>query len=384
MAVTNLRAGLLAAVVLACLGLPAPAAEFDLDSVDGTIASDEADGFAAIPPVPSPDDQDGSLLDMPSLASECYECPADGSRCDNCPPAPYGVVNRLIDNKDACWTLRVDALLLWRNAPRSRPLFETSTGNRTALDAHQLNSAPAAGPRFSLFRTDGCGDALEATYFRAANFRAYTSLPPVTDGYVPTFGPAPAAYETASGNLGSSLQSFELNGRMTVLPILQLLGGFRWFEWNESMQLVGSSSTFVPPIRDVVNTSCINSLYGYQIGFDSLVLSTNWLRLEGLMKGGAYFNNAVQTTTANTGFGPYSNRVNTPHAASFLGEVGLTGVVPITRNLDLRVGYLGLWLEGIAQPTLQPLALDPAVPTKLNTTGGVVVQGVTIGLDGRW
>ena len=367
--------GLLTAASLAVsVSAPLPAAEFDHDPSAGTMIA-EGESF--------PDDDtlrtepgryDSEGLYEPEADPTLVDC-QPGCSCKNCDP-PYGMINRLIDNKHACWTFRTDALLLWRDSPRSRPLFDTFPGGLTALNANQLNSTPAAGPRFSLFRTNGCGDALEATYFRAANFRAQNTLPTVSSGYAPAFVPSQATYDSASANLGAALQSFELNGRMTVAPWIQLLGGFRWFQWQETLQL-----TTVP--ADVVDVACMNDLYGYQIGFDSLLLSTKWLRLEGLMKGGAYYNNSRQTTTANIGGSPFSTRADTPKGAAFVGEVGLTGVMPITRNIDFRVGYLGLWLQGLAQPTNQTASLDPKAAT-LNTTGTAVVQGVTLGMEGRW
>jgi hypothetical protein len=370
---------LLTAALLAALVAPSlPAADFELGPPPGTlIAEGEEFSEDAVPEgvtMAEAGGYDGDGFSEP----EAYPAPGDcqpGCGCKNCDP-PYGMVNRLIDNKQATWTFRTDALLLWRDSPRSRPLFDTSPGGLTALNANQLNSTPAAGPRFSLFRTNGCGDALEATYFRAANFRAQSTLPTVSSGYAPAFVPSPATYDSASANLGAALQSFELNGRMTVASWVQLLGGFRWFEWQETLQL-----TTVP--SDIADVSCMNSLYGYQIGFDSLLLSTNWLRLEGLMKGGAYYNNSRQVTTATVGGIPFATRADTPKGAAFLGEVGLTGVVPITRNIDFRVGYLGLWLQGIAQPTTQAQTTDPNAAT-LNTTGTAVVQGVTLGMEGRW
>ncbi len=350
----------------------APAVEFENAGVSETIAADDADwsGLAQdAEPWIAQGDESQTLVGC----SRC--CPEDNCHGE-CGEPPYGAVNRLIDNKHACWTLRTEALLLWRDSPRSKPLFDTAPDGLTALNANQLNSTPAAGPRFSLFRTNGCGDALEATYFRAANFRAQSTLPSTTAGYAPAFLPSATTYDSASADLGAALQSFELNGRMSVANWIQLLGGFRWFEWRETLQL-----TTVP--LDVTNASCMNSLYGYQIGFDSLLLSTNWLRLEGLMKGGAYYNNACQVTTATISGAPFATRADTPKGAAFLGEVGLTGVMPITRNIDFRVGYLGLWLQGIAQPTNQTQSPDPAAAT-LNTTGTAVVQGVTLGLEGRW
>lgn len=142
---------------------------------------------------------------------------------------PLGFVNRLIDNKEARWTLRVDGLLSWRNSPRQQPLYETIRTGRTALNAHHIDSKPAGGRRFSLFRTDGCGDALEATYFRAANFRGTDTLPYVADGYAPIYA-LQVPVDTVSANLGSSIKSFELNGRAALCSTIQLLGEFRWVE----------------------------------------------------------------------------------------------------------------------------------------------------------
>lgn len=371
---------------------PAAAEEFELATPEGTIVTEGA-------PLPG-ELAEGLATDDPSFLSDglgypedaaCQDCPhgascRHGSRCDKCAP-PYGMVNRLIDNKEACWTLRIDALLLWRNSPRQQPLYQTLPGGLTALDAHQINSTPAGGPRFSLFRTDGCGDALEATYFRAANFRGRDTLATAVDGYAPIYAPA-VPVDTVAANLGSSIQSFELNGRTTLGQRIQLLGGFRWVEWNESLSTVGSSTSGLFPYNETASIGCINSLYGYQIGFDSLLLTTNWLRVEGLMKGGAYYNNAVaQLSGSSQGISPYSGRLGSPHGAAFVGEIGLTGVIPLHRNLDFRFGYLGLWLESLAQPTTQYAnqTFDPAQPTpKLDLTGGVVLQGLTLGLEGRW
>ena len=77
-----------------------------------------------------------------------------------------------------------------------------------------------------------------------------------------------------------------------------------------------------------------------------------------------------------------------PVSGAFAGELGFTGVMPITRNLDFRFGYFGLWLSGIAQPTqqLSGQQLTPGLPVvgTINANGGVVVQGVSLGLEGRW
>ena len=122
------------------------------------------------------------------------------------------------------------------------------------------------------------------------------------------------------------------------------------------------------------------------------------MRLEGLVKAGAYYNAANQSSAYDYqsfqsgapifGFSR-AITVNGPAGAAFTGEVGLTGVVPLRRNLDLRLGYFGLWLQGLAQPTRQLSGqnltqfLLPSTGT-LTTNGGVVLQGVSLGLEGRW
>ena len=310
----------------------------------------------------------------PHEGDGCEHCEAQegfwwGRRCDACDP-PYGMVNRLIDNKEACWTFRAESLLLWRNAPRSREMssFIPITG---LPNADVLNSPGAAGPRFSIFRTDGCGDALEATYFRVANWRAQNTT---SDGGQGLF----------FSNLGSAAQSFELNGRTTLHPWFQLLGGFRWFQWQENLT-VNYQPDPASPITDSASLGTINDLYGYQIGFDSLLLSTSWMRVEAIMKGGAYYNRNRLASTVGGTTSPLQATVGADSAA-FVGELGMTGVMPLTRNIDFRFGYLAFWLEGLAQPTNQFRSgqYDPTVPIVVDTTGSTVLQGLTLGLEGRW
>jgi hypothetical protein len=94
---------------------------------------------------------------------------------------------------------------------------------------------------------------------------------------------------------------------------------------------------------------------------------------------------------ADSGGGLQSQGVSiagTPASCAFVGELGFTGIVPITDCLDFRFGYFGLWLSGIAQPTQQLSGqtlnlVDPPIGS-LNMRGGTLVQGVSLGLEGRW
>ena len=341
-----------------------------------------------------------------SLGNACIDGLCSRGPLADC--EPQGIFQRLARHRKqsgACWTGRADLLLLWRNAPPAVPLvstFNPATGaiGGTALDASQLESALAAGPRFTLMRTNACGHGFETTYFRAFNFRSQEQLPVALDGYALTppgvFGNSFTALSGAGANLGSGIQSFELNGRRQVFHNLALLGGFRWVEWRESLSLVDGAVD--PGTGDVAfddySTNCINSLYGGQIGFDTrLVQLGSWLRVDSWMKGGAYYNNAVQTSSYTSGIvgGAVEPAIQTSAqigAAAFVGELGMMGTIPLTRHLDFQFGYLGLWLESLAQPTNQlfgqTLVANQPPAGSITTTGGTVVQGLTLGLTGRW
>lgn len=352
----------------------------------------------------------------------CDECNA-GRHChrgkccrlaDCDPPGLFQRLAALHDKTGACWTLRTDAIVMWRNAPRNRPLFNafnpiTQTVGLQSLNADTLESDALVAPRMSLFRNDGCGNAIEATYLYAGNFYSERILPVVRDGYVTaapgiygnTWGPAGTALNTASATLLGNLQSAELNGRSSILGgQAQFLAGFRWLQWNEHLLMTDAFSSPPPPApvtttgTDLYSTHCFNNLLGGQIGIDACLLKTSRnIRLDGLVKAGAYYNSAMQRSLygyfsdAPFGFGSQF-RNGSPAACSFVGEVGLTATIPLRQNLDFRCGYFGLWIEGLAQPTNQLSTqtltqFDPPRGT-LDTTGGVILQGVSLGLEGRW
>jgi hypothetical protein len=321
----------------------------------------------------------------------CGSCAGTG--CDHCRRA--ALIDHCGHPRKACWIGRADALILWRNAPPDRPLLNNGLVAGPLLNANGMDSTAAAGPRFSVFRVNNCtGHALEATYLRAANFRSIRPLSAVSEPYelAPPgiFGNELLPFETGNANLGSRLQSFELNRHHCHGQFLRFLAGFRWIEWQEQFTLQGASAG---GINDFYQTNCINDLYGGQIGVDANLLALSWIRFDGLVKAGVYYNNAVQAsqfaTTDPLNPGAASVRVGeSPLSGAFAGEVGFTGVMPITRCLDFRFGYFGLWLSGIAQPTqqLSGQQLTPGQPAEgtINANGGVVLQGVSLGLEGRW
>ena len=308
-------------------------------------------------------------------------CDSCGQMGCNCGSSNHGILGNLCDRQHGCWVGRFDALILWRNAPQSRPLF--TSGGATALDADQLESDVLAAPRISLFHVNQCGYSAEFTYIYAGNF--YGEQNRAVTGYADPgiYGITSPDPTEATATLLGRLQSFEANSRTPVAAgNLQFIAGFRWIQWQEELQIaaIGTGST------ENYLTNCFNDLYGGQIGFDALLYRSNGgIRLEGLIKAGAYYNQAVQHSSTNTS---QLSASGSPASGAFAGEVGLTGVVPIANNWDFRGGYFGLWLESIAQPSrqLSGQRLPPASPpgASLSTIGNLVLQGVSLGIEGRW
>ena len=320
--------------------------------------------------------------------------------------------------EDACWTVRFEALALWRNAPAGRPLFTTLTtdldGNPSigpnVFNANQYQSDPLTAGRLSLARLDECGRGFDASYLYAGTFYSGRSLPYALNGYA--FA-APGIYGNNWGlngtpisamqsTLNGALQSAEINYREPLgWGATRFLGGFRWLQWRENWSMADQFTDPDDPTitgYDTYNTSCLNNLYGGQIGLDSVLWNSGQgLRLEGVVKAGAYYNAASQFSSyeyATTLPFYYTQQIavgRNPAGCAFVGELGLTAVVPLRKNFDLRCGYTGLWLDSIAQPTNQLSGQNlaqkgPGAPPtgSLKTNGTLILQGVSLGLEGRW
>ena len=287
-----------------------------------------------------------------------------------------------------CWTGRADAVMLWRSAPYSRELVRTgpAAGGTPVLNANQLESGMAAGPRIQLFRTDACGNAIEFGYLGAWNFQSNRVLSGTSINAFATdlIGSGNTSFQNGNVDLTSHIQTIEVNSRTPMAAgNVQFICGVRWLEWAESFSL---NTTSGPIFTDNWSSRTVNNLYGGQIGIDALLYSNSWLHVESVLKGGAYWNDALsrQIYQAN-GVGTEVSAYDTPSPAAFVGELGFTGVLPLTSHLDFRFGYLVFWLQGIAQPTRQlSLPVSTTGDPLVLQDGGTVVQGLTLGLEGHW
>ena len=304
------------------------------------------------------------------------------------------IPRRVLDPLDQCptWTGRTDALLLWRSAPQGVGLFD-SLGPGAGLNAADLTSGMAAGPRFTLFRHTGDLGAIEFNYFRVQDFTASRTLPTTDGGYVFADGVLCCNVETplndAGAALASEFQSFELNRRFPTDGRVQWLAGFRWVQWNESLGI--NAVTDLPGQTVDIDTATNNDLYGMQVGLDSILWrngSRFWI--EGLGKAGLFYNRAAQFTSFDLSIPEerIAGGTSTSRAA-FVGELGVTGVWQVNDWLALRTGWVAFWLSGIAQGPNQLaeqclICEDRPIRQATDTGGSVFVNGLTLGLEARW
>jgi len=300
------------------------------------------------------------------------------------------IPRRVLDPLDQCpcWTGRTDALMLWRNAPQGVSLFEPATANPgVGLNAADLTSGMAAGPRFTLFRHTGDTGAIEFNYFRVQDFSgAGTVTGPTTlaDGLlcIPGFG----AFDRASAGLSSELQSFELNRRFPTDGRVQWLAGFRWFQWNDTLALEGVG---LPAGPVTVFNQTNNDLYGFQLGADSILWRPGgrfWV--EGLGKAGIYGNRSAQFTALALDDDVLGAGGTSTSRPAFVGELGVTGVWQVTKCIAIRTGWVAFFLDGLAlgpnQLGQQCLICANSPRQATVTNGCVFVQGISLGLEARW
>lgn len=308
------------------------------------------------------------------------------------------------------WVFRAESLMLWKSDPHAQPLFDSwdpVSGSVTgpALDASQLQTGMAAGPKLTLMRTadDGCG--WEAAWFRAQSFTGSQRLSPTDAGYAVAegtslYGNDFVDLDAVAVESSSAIQSFEWLARLpSWTNRLIWTTGFRWLEWRDRVvigdtyrDLITSEAFF-----DRYDTSTINSLYGLQIGADAVVWRpSSRFRVDGVAKAGVYGNNARQSsayTTDGLGVAETLSVATAMARTAFVGEVGVTAVWQVTDRFAARLGYTGYWLGGIASATrqlpIQDLVINPppdppTVRGATDTGSSVFVQGITLGLETWW
>lgn len=308
------------------------------------------------------------------------------------------------------WVVQTDALFLWQGNIGSRPLYlnnkvTTTQPNpfpppdtlpTTALDINQTANEAAVGPRIGvIFNLDNIY-SVEGNYFNVRAFNGEQSTPPTAGAYQgnnlaglkPIDSPGFQDIDWAQATTNASIMSAELNWRRRTCGPVTWLSGFRWVEWNQSLQVLDSYGTTDPTAvvqSERITTNTINDLYGGQAGADVMLWNNGGpIRFNAVGKAGVFLNNAVQHTNgfSEGQLGPLSAAAQ---QTAFFGELGIFGTWQLTDWLAWRTGYNFFWLSGVAVPVDQLNTTDVLGNTAtINTNGSVFLNGVQFGLESRW
>jgi hypothetical protein len=287
--------------------------------------------------------------------------------------------------KGCQWAMQAEALVLWRNNIEGQPLLAGTDGS-IALDAGDVRTAAAAGPRIGILRNLGCGRAIEGNYFNVGGIQGSTATDGLGAPYTP-IGLADVRFadiESAEYTTRGQIKSAELNYRWCQGRRIIWLTGFRWVEWNETatIDMQGSSGADSP---NNLQANVGNDLYGGQFGCRLKFWDLGKWQVGAVGKAGVFGNTAYQRTTAlvdGDQFAPIGANDNT---VAFFGEVGVNSTLWLNRWLAWRVGYNFFWLQGVATAAEQfPLGNFGSDTASIDSNDAVFLQGFSTGLEARW
>lgn len=233
----------------------------------------------------------------------------------------------------------LDLLVLDRSDADASPLLFDSQTQEVLLDTGDLIKEGEPGVRMGLILFDDCGYDLEISYLGLDTFGESVTRSSNNPIVFPFFGGVPANPQSSyTTRYASELNSGEINLRQRFGSRVALLAGFRFLELNEHFNIVSDAGGFF--------SSTDNDLYGLQIGAD-----VQWLRVRRsvlftTIKAGAYYNNADVSARATSGGGPIQF-IDDEDEMAVVGELAAGLLIPMGPQADFRIGYQGLFLDGV-------------------------------------
>jgi hypothetical protein len=335
---------------------------------------------------------EGTSSNEPKPASCCAEtCFCDEACCDCSPCCP---------TMCPCYYGYVEGLIFFReNGADNQPLVLDQNTGDVLLSVGDLDFGVAGGVRAVVGKQLDCGYTLEVGYFGLFDQIASGGVTGNNDLQIP--GDLGLVVNNFFGadivdvNYSSSIHSVEANllccdywcGRRDGSSICREWApfvGFRYLNFREHFNL---SSTDLQESTTDYDITTHNNLIGAQLGGRYRVGRGRW-SWEAIGKAGIFGNAAEQSAPAIIDFLDVvrrPTRSETGGSVAFVGEINLTGIYHFNEVWGLRAGYNLLWLEGVA---LAPDQLDftntPDSGTDLDTSGGVFLHGVSVGLEARW
>jgi hypothetical protein len=181
----------------------------------------------------------------------------------------------------------------------------------------------------------------------------------------------------------AEMHNAELNVRVGDPSDFQLLGGFRYFRFDEYLNIQATDSDSGTSDY-TVNAS--SDLFGFQLGGEKVFSYGRWIA-RGTGKAGVFGGDIKQSTF----LGDFNNTAvirdsrTGDQSISFLGEIGASIGFAMTENCSLEGGYGLLWAENVARAGEQLDFTDTATSgTDLSPHGGAFLHGATISLVYRF
>jgi hypothetical protein len=404
---TTNRHVLWAAIVLVSAGF-VTAADFD-----GYVVSDQAEEISVLssrqdqdaPDMPivegsslpgAGSTHDGLMINDPSCTScmggDCT-CGADqtGHHGRSCRRGwgAGGIINSILGEACPRWTAQADVLMLWQGNVPSRPLFFDTGTDLTVLDVNQMYAPVSVGPRVALLLHLDQTYAIEANYFQVQGFNGGRSLPvDAPYGMSDLAGYTFNDVDSAEALTSAGISSFELNWRRWNCRNITWLAGFRWVQWNETLGIQDEFNDGTTTGVDTIGIQTGNDLYGAQVGMDAMLLNLKQVvRFNGVAKAGVYGNQQAQATAAFGGDRMTPEIISVAsNPVAFFGEIGINGSVRLSDHWSWRAGYNFFWLSGVATAAKQLNTIDTTgtTPSKIDTTGSVLLSGVNTGFEFIW
>jgi hypothetical protein len=270
----------------------------------------------------------------------------------------------------------LDLLVMDRDDAGSYPLLvDTATGD-VLLRTGGLIQDAEPGVRMSLTLLDDAGYDVEFSYLGLDTFGdpiTRSSDDPITFVF---YGGTPANPQTSyTADYRSELNSGEINLRKRLGSQVTALAGFRFLELRENFNILSDRGGFF--------SSTDNDLYGFQLGGDVQLFRVRRSLVFSTVKAGVYYNNADVAAKADTPNGTISF-IDDEDTVAFVGDVAVGMLIPMGPSADLRIGYQGLFLDGVG------LAPDQSSDYSLFTSSGsmdessLYYHGGFIGVDLFW
>lgn len=294
---------------------------------------------------------------------------------------------------EATWYASAEALLLQldHGANGNTPVILDSTSGATLLGTNDLTYSMQAGPKLVLGRAVGDAGAIELVYFGLNDWNTSSTVNGSNDLRIPgdlglsTFDFFNVDQLTASQS--ATLNNVEANAwkRLDGGPIA-LMTGFRYFQLNENFSISGQD-TDTGASTYAVRTQ--NDLFGAQLGgrYREMLGTARRFGIEATAKAGVFGNGVGMSQFVSDFDNTFVVRDVSTNASrvAFVGDIGLTGLIRVTDNVNARIGYNLIWAQGVARAANQLDFSDNATSGTWIAYGqGAFLQGINIGFEVGW